>query len=101
MTHIAAFTQNYREVDNTNLEACIWYEGPAGELVIESATKTGLITYHVDALNRCDCKAGQSGRICWHQAAKEIISAARQPAKPRMTDAEYARTVAAVDELFA
>ncbi len=81
-----------------NLEACIWYEGPDGELVIESATQTGLVTYHVDVAGRCDCKAGQNGRICWHQAAKEIISAARQP---RMTDAEYARTVAACDELFA
>ncbi len=84
-----------------NLEACTWqYDGEA--LVIESAT-TQFQRYHV-AYNGCDCKAGSTGRPCWHLAAFTLIRRAAElaltPAKPRMTDAAYARAVAAVDELF-
>ncbi len=84
-----------------NLEACTWqYDGEA--LVIESAT-TQFQRYHI-TYSGCDCKAGQHGRPCWHMAAFLLIQRAAQlaltPAKPRMTDAEYAAAVAAVDELF-
>ncbi len=83
------------------LEACTWqYDGEA--LVIESAT-TQFQRYHVQH-NGCDCKAGSAGRPCWHMAAYTLIQRAAEltltPAKPRLTDAAYARALAAVEELF-
>lgn len=84
-----------------NLEACIWqYDGEA--LVIESAS-TQQQRYHVQH-DGCDCKAGQNGRPCWHLAAFTLIQRAAQlaltPAKPRLSDAEYAAAAAACDDLF-
>ncbi len=105
MRHECRF--NSREVNALNraalnLEACSWqYDGEA--LVIESAS-TMHQRYHVEHTG-CDCKAGSAGRRCWHLAAFTLIRRAAElaltPAKPRMSDAEYARAVAAVDELFA
>ena len=84
-----------------NLEACTWqYDGEA--LVIESAS-TMFKRYHV-AHNGCDCKAGTTGRACWHLAAFKLIQRAAEvalaPTKPRKTDDELAAIVAAYDELF-
>jgi hypothetical protein len=86
-----------------NLEACAWYRQPDGLLVIESATATGTVRYHVDGPH-CDCQAGQHGTPCWHAQANELLhdaeAIASTPTRPRMSDAQYAAVVAAADELF-
>ncbi len=82
------------------LEASPWqYDGEM--LVISSRTSANVrytITY-----SGCSCKAGQHGRACWHMAAFLLIQRAAQlaltPAKPKMTDAEYAAVLALCDEL--
>ncbi len=84
-----------------NLEACTWqYDGEA--LSIESAS-TQFQRYHI-TYTGCDCKAGTRGRACWHMAAFLLIQRAAQlaltPAKPRMSDEQYAAAVAAVDDLY-
>jgi hypothetical protein len=84
-----------------NLEACTWqYDGEL--LVIESAS-TQFKRYHV-AYNGCDCKAGSTGRACWHMAAYKLIQRAAEvaltPAKPRMRDEQYSAVLAACDDLF-
>ncbi len=69
-------------------------------LVLESRTNIGH-KYTITAQG-CDgsCKARGAH---WHQQAFELLTRAgrlaTQPVTPRMTDAEYARAVAAVDEL--
>ncbi len=83
-----------------NLEACTWqYDGEL--LVIESAS-TQFKRYHV-AYNGCDCKAGATGRPCWHMAAYKLIQRAAEvalvPAKPKMSDEHYAAVLAACDDL--
>ncbi len=83
-----------------NIASCVWqYDGE--HLVIESAT-TMHQRYHV-AHTGCDCKAGTAGRECWHMAAFVLLRRAAElaltPAKPRMTDEQYAAAVAACDEL--
>ncbi len=85
---------------SVELSMTIWsFDGEA--LVIESRTNIGH-KYTVTAAG-CDasCKARGSH---WHQQAYELlVRAARiatQPAKPRMSDAEYAAAVAACDDLF-
>ncbi|MDP9311151.1 MAG: hypothetical protein M3R24_09725 [Chloroflexota bacterium] len=84
-----------------NIAACVWqYDGE--HLVIESAT-TMHQRYHV-AHTGCDCKAGTAGRECWHMAAFVLLNRAAElaltPAKPRMTEDQYAAAVAACDDLF-
>ncbi len=84
---------------SVELSMTIWsFDGEA--LVIESRTNIGH-KYTVTAQG-CDgsCKARGSH---WHQQAYELlVRAARivtQPAKPRMSDAEYERVLALCDEL--
>ncbi len=70
-------------------------------LILESRTKIG----HRYTITSAGCDASCKARGAhWHQQAFELLTrAARlaaQPAKPRMSDAEYAKACAAVDELF-
>ncbi len=83
------------------LEASPWqYDGEM--LVITSRTTAN--TRYTVAYSGCSCKAGQNGRPCWHFAAYKLIQRAAElaltPAKPRMSDAEYAAAVAACDDLY-
>ncbi len=85
---------------SVELSMTIWsFDGET--LAIESRTNIGH-KYTVTSAG-CDgsCKARGSH---WHQQAYELlVRAARvatQPAKPRMSDAEYAAAVAACDDLF-
>ncbi len=85
---------------SVELSMTIWsFDGDT--LVIESRTSIGH-KYTVTA-SGCDasCKARGSH---WHVAAYELLTRAgtlaAQPAKPRMSDEQYAAAVAAVDELY-
>ncbi len=84
-----------------NIAACVWqYDGE--HLVIESAT-TMHQRYHV-AHTGCDCKAGVAGKECWHMAAFVLLQRAAEmaltPAKPRMSDEQYAKALELVDDLY-
>ena len=79
-----------------NLEACFWaFDGE--ELVIESATQTGLIKYHVQH-DACDCQAAAHGKACWHRAAYRLLckaaAMAQQPRTPKYSAEDYARIMA-------
>ncbi len=75
-----------------NLWACIWaWDSGSRTLMIESATKTGLVHYHVSN-GQCECPAAAHGRQCWHAMAWEVMVAAEaQPAQPKKS---YAQIVA-------
>ena len=83
------------------LEASPWqYDG---ELLVISS-RTSAATRYTITYSGCDCKAGTNGRRCWHMAAFLLIQRAAQlaltPAKPAMSDEQYAAVVAACDDLF-
>ncbi len=83
------------------LEASPWaYDG---EMLVITSRTNGNTRYTV-TYSGCDCKAGSNGRPCWHMAAFLLIQRAAQlaltPAKPRMTEDQYAAAVAACDDLF-
>lgn len=85
---------------SVELSMTIWsFDGET--LVIESRTSIGH-KYTVTA-SGCDasCKARGSH---WHQSAYELLThagkLAAQPVKPRQTDAQYARTLDLVDDLY-
>ncbi len=84
-----------------NLESCFWQFSGA-ELVIESATQTGLVKYHVQH-DACDCAAAAHGKACWHRAAYRLLSKAaamaQQPRQPKYSAAEYSRIMAEAAEL--
>ena len=86
-----------------NLEACLWtWTGEA--LVIESATQTGLVRYHVQH-DACDCQAAAHGKACWHRAAyrllKKAAAIAEQAQRPRLSTEVYQAKVAALNaDLF-
>ncbi|MDP9316545.1 MAG: hypothetical protein M3R24_37780 [Chloroflexota bacterium] len=65
-------------------------------VIIASATTVGRM--YVVTSTGCTCKAGVEEIPCWHQEARLNILHPRPKAKPQ-TDAEYARTLAACDEL--
>ncbi len=82
-----------------NLEACVWaFDG--AQLVIESATRTGLVRYHIQH-DACDCPAAAQGRACWHRAAYRLLKKAAdlaqqaQQSKSRRYTAEDAQRITA------
>ena len=81
-----------------NLEACPWaFDGET--LRIASATTRG--TRYTVSPERCECKAAQDGRPCWHRAAWRLLRKAAemvQPAVVALTDEELQ---ALVDALYA
>ncbi len=87
-----------------NLEACFWaFDGE--ELMIESATQTGLVRYHV-AHDACDCQAAAHGKACWHRAAYRLlkkaatmVQQAQQPKLRTYSAEDYARIMADAAEL--
>ena len=83
------------------LEASPWQYN--SEMLVLSSRTNAKARYTI-TYSGCDCRAGQHGRRCWHMAAFLLIQRAAQlaltPAKPKLTDAQYAAAVAAVDELF-
>ena len=76
--------------------------------LVPSTSRAGLV-HRVDDVVGCDCEAGRHGRTCRHALALEIIEQARTRTMPVLTpviapsvsDAEYARICAEMDELFA
>ncbi len=94
-----------------NLEACPWqFDGEI--LIITSATSAARYTVTPEG---CQCKAGGSGKPCWHRAAHRLLCKAAEmtytaattngyqdaPARP-FEDAKptMAELQAAADELF-
>ncbi len=68
-------------------------------LVITSATTAGA-RYQVTT-QHCECKAGTTGRPCWHRAAVRLLVKASEVAATAEGGRSYAELHAAADELFA
>lgn len=90
----------------TELGAEQWtFDATTNTLVIASRTARSK-RYRVTETNCCDARTGepcrQSGQVHWHAAALEVLRRAHEPERVirPQTDAEYAATVAACDELF-
>ena len=64
-----------------NLESCRWqFEGDT--LRIESATDSGI--FYTMTVEVCPCKAGGSGKPCWHRASVRLLcKAAEMAVAPR------------------
>jgi hypothetical protein len=105
------FADNNRELTAINkaalnLEACLWtWTGNA--LVIESATQTGLVRYHVQ-YDVCDCHAAACGKACWHRAAYRLLKKASdisvpqnfaEPIRPRRSAEDRKRILREAAEL--
>ena len=93
-----SYANNSRELNAINraalnLESCFW-QFSGEELVIESATQTGLVKYHVQH-DACDCQAAAHGKACWHRAAYRLLMkaarVAQQPRPQKYSPEEYAR----------
>jgi hypothetical protein len=75
-----------------NLWACIWaWDAQKRMLMVESATRTGRVHYHVQH-GQCECQAAAHGRQCWHAMAWEVLLAAE--AQPPVPQKAYAKIVA-------
>ena len=80
----------------------------SGACLVPSTSRAGLV-HRVDDVTGCDCEAGRHGRTCRHVLALEIIEQAQARTMPILTpviapsvsDAEYAKICAEMDELFA
>ncbi len=102
-----AHRHDERKVNTLNraearLYSVLWqWHSASRTLVVESATKTGLVTYHVEH-GRCECPAAAHDRACWHQTVWEILVTAEtlQP-RPRRTAEDRARIQREAAELFA
>ncbi len=80
------------------LYSTLWqWDGTSRTLAIESATKTGLVHYHVE-YGQCECPAAAHGKPCWHLEAWEILVTA-ETCRPRRTAAEYRRIMQEAAEL--
>ena len=101
-----SYANNSRELNAINraalnLESCFW-QFSGEELVIESATQTGLVKYHVQH-DACTCQASAHGKACWHRAAYRLLckaaAMAQQPRTPKYSAEDYARILAEAAEL--
>ena len=80
-----------------NLEACPWqFDGDT--LRIGSANSSTRYTVTAEG---CECKAHESGRPCWHRAARRLLVKAAELAQRPAPAKTMAELQADVDELLA
>ena len=98
-----AHRHNARKVNALNkaearLYSTLWqWDSSRTALMVESATKTGLVTYQVQH-GQCECTAAAHGKPCWHLEAWEILVTA-ETQRPRRSPEDYARIMAEAAEL--
>jgi len=98
-----AYRHNERKVNALNkaearLYSTLWqWDANRKALMVESATKTGLVSYQV-AHGQCECTAAAHGKACWHLEAWEILITA-ETCRRRRTAEDRARILREVAEI--